>query len=306
MPDKALLDFIVSQKAIGAHIEKIRSDLITNSWTNEDIDRAIAYLDIQKKKFDHRHLLFKKITWSFVVTVVILGCIYIVFLLYGKNTSVIFEKKSDLVKFPDLTPPPVKEIIEPVASSSDIVEDIQAVRKRFTEQFPDALYIRAQREEDVMIVSGSTADELNVQTTREYVFTKTDSVWSVDLDKTVEREIKIQTQASSTIPMYARPKVQTIKLKPSPPIVNSKDTEILVEIKNIGVVSTEKLVFTVGYDTRDVFEVQVPVAVGSEQVYVWRYKPYPLGKVYNDKKGKHTITISIPNEEPFVKEFDLY
>lgn len=306
MPDKALLDFIVNQKAIGAHIEKIRIDLRTNEWTDEDIDKAIAYLESQGKKSDHRHLVFKKIMYSFGILFVLLICSYLAFVLLSRNTAIFTEKAPDPILFPDLTPVIPKEIFEPVASSTNVVDDIQAVRKRFGEQFPDALYIRAQREGVVMIVSGSVTNEFGTSTTRDYVFTKTDSIWSVDLDKTTEREMAIQTQASSTIPTAPQPRVQSVKLRPAPPIVNNKDTEILVEIKNIGPVPTEPFTISVGYDTREIFEVTIPTAIGPDQTYIWRYKPYPIGKVYTDKKGKHTLTVSIPNEEPFVQEFDLY
>lgn len=306
MPDKALIDFIVNQKAIGAHIEKIRVDLRTNEWTDEDIDKAIAYLEVQGKKSDHRHIVVRKIIYSLGILCVLLLCSYLAFVLLNRNTAIFTEKAPDPILFPDLTPVVPKEIFEPVASSTNVVDDIQAVRKRFGEQFPDALYIRAQREGDVMIVSGSITNEFGTSTTRDYVFTKTDSVWSVDLDKTAEREINIQTQASSTIPTIPQPRVQNVKVRPSPPLVNNKDTELLVEIKNIGTVPTEEFTFTVGYDARETFETTISTAIGPDQTYIWRYKPYPLGKVYSDKKGKHTLTISIPNEEPFVQEFDLY
>lgn len=305
MPDKSLLDFIVSQKRIGARIEKIRSDLRMNDWTDVDIDVAITYLENQEKNRARRSSVFKKIIYTITASILICLGIVLVMFFSGKKVPLITSSPVERIQFPDLLP---RTVEAPQATTTpNSVDDILSVKKRFSEQFPGAQYIRAQKENGVMIVSGSVTDEFGTITTKEYVFVKNGDVWSVDMTKTQEREAAILEQASSTIPIaVAQPKVVEVKVRPAPPLVNNTQTEVLVDIKNFGRLETESLTFSVLFDTRDVFEGRIETPIGPDQIYTWRYRPYEIGKKYSDKKGKHTITITMPGEEPFTQEFDLY
>jgi hypothetical protein len=306
MPDKGLIEFIASQQRLGAHIEKIRSDLRANDWTDSDIDAALAALDVKEKNRQVREQRFKKFVIVFFVTVLICAGVLVIYIALGHKVPIVAAPTPTEVAFPDLSPQaPVEATTTPTIVP--VVDDIQAVKTKFTEQFPGAIYVRAQKETDYMVVSGIFKEESGNATTKDLVFTKANDVWTFDTGKTDERIARLQAVASSTIPAdSARPKVIGVKVLPQPPAINSKDTVILVSIKNVGSLSAEGFTFITTYDTRGSFEsaVQTPVAPG--QTLTWRYEPYPVGEKYTDKKGKHRITIALPDQDPFTQEFDLY
>lgn len=306
MPDKGLVDFIATQQRLGAHVEKIRSDLRANDWTDSDIDAALAALDVKEKNRQVREQRFKKFVIVFFVTVLICAGILAIYVALGNKVPIVAAPTPTEVAFPDLSPQaPVEATTTPTVVP--VVDDIQAVKIKFTEQFPGAMYVRAQKEADYMLVSGIFKEESGNATTKDLVFSKTNDAWTFDTGKTDERIARLQALASSTIPAdSARPKVVGVKVTPQPPAVNSKDTVILVSIKNVGNLPTEGFTFVTTYDARGSFEsaVQTPIAPG--QTLIWKYQPYPVGEKYTDKKGKHRITISLPDQDPFTQEFDLY
>lgn len=302
MSDKALVDFIAAQQRLGAHIEKIRSDLRANDWSDSDIDSALATLEENEKKRIVRERRFKKGVFVFFTLTVISAAVFIIYLSINKNALSPVSPKGEVVEFPNLDPIAVEET-PVIATSTPIVDDIQQIKKKFGDQFPGAKYIRAQKENDYFVVSGIFKDETGTTTTKDLVFTKANNEWMFDTGKTDARIIEIQNNAPVPQP---RLKISKFKIIPQPPAVNSKDTEIQIEFKNIGELASEPLTFSVIYDTRDPFEESLKTSIGPDQTFMWKYRPYPLGKKYDDKKGKHRITITLPNTEPFVQEFDLY
>lgn len=302
MVDKSLIEFISTQQRMGAHIEKIRSDLRANDWSDSDIDAAITALGEMEKKRAGREKRFKKAVLLVFTLIVFSVAVFVIYLSLQKNTTTTVKATSEAVQFPDLSPVVVEE--NPATTTTvSIVDDIQVVKDKFKEQFPGAKFIRAQKEQDYFVVSGTFKDESGTTTTKDLVFTESQKVWMFDTGKTDERNARILASVPES---KAQLKISRIKIIPQPPAVNSKDTEIQIEFKNIGDLATEPLTFSVVYDTREAFEESLKTPIGPDQTFIWKYRPYPLGKKYDDKKGKHSITITLPNTDPYTQQFDLY
>ena len=290
MPDKQVLEFIVSQKRIGAHIEKIRSDLRTNDWTDADVDAAIAYLELRDKKRVVRAKAFKKALVIVLVIILILGGTYVTLVAMGRKVPLMPQAKPETIKFPDFVEKVVEEekvVVEPVI----IIDDITQVRAVFEKEFPDMKYVRAEKENESIIVSAIAST-----TVKNLVFTKVADIWAYSGEKVEEVVIDA-----------ARPKVTDIKVRPLPPQVNNKDTNIQITITNIGTIPTAgNISFIVQYDDNATTTAVYKKVIAPDETAIWTYVPYPVGKKYTDTPGKHKITITLPNEDPFSLEFDLY
>lgn len=108
MPDKSLIDFIAAQQAIGAHIEKIRSDLKTGDWTDADIDEALAFIEVRHQKGIAFRKTLKKIILIVFGVVFILGGTYITLTVMGRDVPIVPEKKPDPITFPDFSEKPAE------------------------------------------------------------------------------------------------------------------------------------------------------------------------------------------------------
>ncbi len=152
-------------------------------------------------------------------------------------------------------------------------------------------YVRAEKENESIIVSAIAST-----TVKNLVFTKVADIWAYSGEKVEEVVIDA-----------ARPKVTDIKVRPLPPQVNNKDTNIQITITNIGTIPTAgNISFIVQYDDNATTTAVYKKVIAPDETAIWTYVPYPVGKKYTDTPGKHKITITLPNEDPFSLEFDLY
>lgn len=301
MPDKSLIDFIVSQKRIGARIEKIRSDLMTGEWTDVDIDAALAYIEQQEKKRTARGKAFKKFFLILLGIILILGGTYITLTLMGKKVPLIPEQKLAPITFPDFTEPAPQEVIE--TSVPVVPDDITSVRAQFEKDFKDVVYIRAIHSGVDMIVSGLIKNEFGSTSPKDFYYSKVQGNWKWDEQKTEAR----YTASSTPVGLPPRVRVAEIRVTPLPPKVNDANTKILISLTNTSDLPTVgSTMFTIEYDERPAATTTYTKVINPGETAVVTFVPYPAGKKYTDKKGKHTIVVTLPDDEPTTKEFDLY
>lgn len=304
MPDKSLIDFIVAQKRIGAHIEKIRSDLLTSDWTDADIDAALVYIEERDKRRVARGKTIKKTLLIILGIVFILGGTYLALTLMGQKVPLMPEKKIELIQFPDFTEK-VPDPVEEVKLVPPVVDDMTQVRSLFESEFKDMKYVRMERDKQDIIVSALATDEAGATFSKDLVYIKEDGIWHVSEEKTVARALYIAS--SSQVIMAPHIIVSEIKVRPLPPKVNNKDTEIQVFLKNTGLATTSaEIDVSLTFDAREPAKLPYKKLIGPGETASTTYKIYPAGGKYTDQTGKHTVVVTFENEVQKTLEFDLY
>ncbi len=300
-PDKQLTTFIESQLAIGAHIEKIRSDLHTGEWNDADIDQALAYVESKKKRAPRK----KGVRFSALVT--------LFFICVGLGVALFFFRDKipqlapstpEPITFPDLTPktlPPVATDEPTPATSTPAVDDFAEVRKAFDTEFSSAQFIRTSRLDADMIVTAVITDEFGSSTTRDLVFAHTEGVWKFSA--------YADPIATSTplveVPVFI---VKDITVVPAPPLVNNRRTEFTISILNEGVVAFEDGVkFQLVFGDRAPIELAYPKKIDSGETIAPTYSPYAeTGKKYADAPGSYKVEIWYDGAQVYRKDVDLY
>ena len=274
---------------------------MTGEWTDADIDAALLYIEQREKKRTARGKAFKKFLFILFGIVLILGGTYITLTLMGKKVPLIPEQKPVPITFPDFTEPApqeTKEISEPV-----VPDDITSVRTQFEKDFKDVVYIRAIHSGVDMIVSGIITNEFGSTSPKDFYYSKIQENWKLDEQKTEAR-----FTASST-PVTSVPKVRVtgIRVTPLPPKVNDVKTKVLISLTNTSDLPTVgPTVFTIQYDERPIATTTYTKVINPGETIITTFVPYPAGKKYMDKKGKHVVVVTLPDDGPTSKEFDLY
>ncbi len=300
-PDKQLTTFIESQLAIGAHIEKIRSDLHTGDWNDADIDQALAYVESKKKRAPRKKgMRFSALLILFFICVV-LG---IVWFFFRDKIPAIAPSTPAPITFPDLTPQALPPIVidEPApATSTPVVDDFAEVRKAFDTEFSSAQFIRTSRLDDTMIVTAVITDEFGSSTTRDLIFAKAEGMWKFS---TYAEPIATSTPLIE-VPVFI---VKDITIVPAPALVNNRRTELTITIYNEGVVAFENGVrFQLVFGDRAPIELTYPKKIGPGETISSTYSPYAeTGKKYADAPGSYKVEILFDGEQVYREDVDLY
>lgn len=297
-PDKQLTTFIESQLAIGAHIEKIRSDLHTGDWNDADIDQAVAYVESKK----HRAPRKKAMRFSaMVILFFIFAGLWIGWYMMRDSLPTFTTAKPEPVAFPDLNPKQMAPVVIEEKPASTTVDDIVEIRKAFATEFSSDQFIRASKAGETMVVTAVITDEFGSSTTRDLVFSRTDGMWKFSS--------YAEALATSTplveVPIFI---VKDITVVPAPPLVNNRRTEFTINIENEGILPfSDGVKFNLVFGDRLPIELSYPKKIEPGETISPTYSPYAeIGKKYADAPGTYKVEIWYDGAAVYRKDIELY